>query len=169
MTDHEAADETEFEPSEYNLIIERTFDAPRERVWEAWTNPEQVEQWWGPEGFTVPRCEMDVRPGGSFHIDMEAPDGTIYPDEGEFHEVDEPERLVATSRAFEDEDGDFQLEVRQTVTFADRDGRTELTLEAEVITGTPEVADALEGMELGWSQSLDKLDAYVAQSAGDAE
>ncbi|WP_440771650.1 SRPBCC family protein [Natronorubrum sp. DTA28] len=166
MTDHETANEPEFEPSEYDMTIRRTFDAPRERVFEAWTDPEQVAQWWGPKGFTVPRCEMDVRPGGSFSIDMEGPDGTIYPDEGVFHEVDEPERLVVTSRAFEDDDGEFQLEVRQTVTFADRDGRTELTLKAEVLTATPEVAEALGGMELGWSQSLDKLEAYVDRSAG---
>ncbi|MDJ1434049.1 SRPBCC domain-containing protein [Halostagnicola sp. A-GB9-2] len=124
---------------------------------------------WGPKGFTVPRCETDVRPGGSFSIDMEAPDGTIFPDEGIFHEVKEPERLVATSCAFEDDDGDFQLEVRQTVTFADRDGRTELTLEVEVRTATPEVADALDGMELGWSQSFDKLETDVGRPAGDAE
>lgn len=166
MTDHETTDEIDpdgFEPSEYDLTIERTFDAPRERVWEAWTDPEQVAQWWGPAGFTVPRSELDLRPGGSFHIDMEAPDGTIYPDTGVFHEIKEPERLVVTSRAFEDDDGTFQLEVRQTVTFVDRDGKTELTLEAEVLAATPEVADALEGMELGWSQSLDKLAAFVDQ------
>lgn len=164
MTDHETTDETEFEPSEYDLTIERTFDAPRERVWEAWTDPEQVAEWWGPKGFTVPNCEMDVRPGGSFSIDMQAPDGTIYPNDGTVHEVDEPERLVVTSRAFEDDDGEFHLEVRQTVTFADRDGKTKLTLQATVITATPEVAESLEGMEQGWSESLDKLEAYVGQS-----
>ena len=169
MTDHKTTDETEFEPSEYNLTLKRTFDVPRERVWKAWTDPEQVTQWWGPKGFTVPHCEMDVRPDGTFSIDMEAPDGTIYPDEGIFHEVDEPERLVVTSRAFEDDDGEFHLEVHQTVTFVDRDGRTELTLEAEVITATPEVAESLEGMEQGWSESLDKLEAYVGQPEDDAK
>lgn len=169
MTEHETTDEIAsepdgFEPSEYSLTIERPFDAPRERVWEAWTDPEHVEQWWGPEGFTVPHCEMDVRPGGTFRIDMQAPDGTIYPNTGEFHEVVEPERLAVTSRAFEDADGNAQLEVRQTVTFADRDGTTELTLEADVRRATPEVADALNGMEQGWSQSLDKLADFVSQS-----
>ena len=169
MTDHKTTDETEFEPSEYNLTLERTFDVPRERVWKAWTDPKQVTQWWGPKGFTVPNCEMDVRPDGTFSIDMKAPDGTIYPNEGVFHEVDEPERLVITSRAFEDDDGEFQLEVQQTVTFVDHDGRTELTLEAEVITALPEVAESLEGMEQGWSQSLDKLEAYVGRSEDDTK
>jgi uncharacterized protein YndB with AHSA1/START domain len=162
MRESETIDESEFDPSEYDVTIRRTFDAPRERVWEAWTDPEQVAQWWGPHGFTVPHCELDVRPGGSFHIDMRGPDGTIYPDSGVFHEIEEPARLVATSRAFEDEGGTYQLEVRETVTFEDRGGETELTLRAEVITATPEVADALGGMEAGWSQSFEALADVVA-------
>lgn len=157
--------ETEFDPSEYDLTITRTFDAPRERVWDAWTEPAQVEQWWGPKGFTSTVHEMDVRPGGTFRIDMEAPDGTVYPDEGDFHEVDEPERLVITSRAFEDDDGSYRLEVRNAVTFADRGDTTELTLEAEVLKATEDMAGPLEGMEQGWSQSLDKLAESVDRSA----
>ncbi|MFC7157374.1 SRPBCC domain-containing protein [Halomarina halobia] len=169
MTDHEAIDEEEFDPTEYDVTIHRTFDAPRERVFEAWTDPERVSQWWGPEGFTVPHCEMDARPGGGFRIDMRAPDGTVYSNAGEFNEVVEPERLVVTSRAFEDEDGNFGLEVRQTVTFVDRDGKTELTLRAEVVTATPDVAEALEGMETGWNQSLDKLAEFVDRSGDGSE
>ncbi|WP_255168243.1 SRPBCC family protein [Natrononativus amylolyticus] len=153
---------TEFDPSDYDMTITRTFDAPRERVFEAWTDPDRVEQWWGPAGFTSTVHELEVRPGGAFRLDMHAPDGTVYPDSGEFHEVEPPERLVLTSRAFEDEDGAYGLEVYNTVTFAERGGRTELTLEAEVIAARPEVAEALEGMELGWSQSLEKLDDTVA-------
>lgn len=165
MTNNDLTEKTEFEPTEYNMTIRRTFNAPRERVFEAWTDPEQIQQWWGPEGFTIPHCEMDVRPGGDFRIDMEAPDGTIYPDEGTFHEVVEPERLVITSRAFE-EDGDYQLEVHNTITFTDRNGKTELTLQAEVIRATDEMAGPLSGMELGWSQSFEKLADFVDQSAG---
>lgn len=158
---------TTIETTGTNLIVRRTFDAPRERVWEAWTDPEQIAQWWGPAGFTVPNCELDVRPGGAFSIDMQAPDGTIYPDEGEFHEVDEPERLVFTSRAFEDEDGTYQLEVDNTLTLVDRDGGTELTLEAEVQRATEAVKEALGGMEMGWGGSLDKLEGYLKELGGD--
>lgn len=161
----ETTDETEFDPSEYDLTIERTFDAPRERVWEAWTDPKQIAQWWGPAGFTVPNCELDVRPGGAFSIDMQAPDGTIYPDEGEFHEVEEPERLVFTSRAFED--GTYQLEVDNTLTLVDRDGGTELTLEAEVQRATEAVKEALGGMKMGWSGSFKKLEEYLEEPRGD--
>lgn len=156
MTENDRPDEAEFDPSEYDVTIRRTFDAPRERVFDAWTEPERIEQWWGPEGFTSAVHELDARPGGAFRIDMYAPDGTVYPDSGEFHEVVEPERLVMTSRAFED-DGAYGLEVYTTVTFADRGGETELTLEAEVVAATSEVAEALAGMEAGWSQSVDKL------------
>lgn len=155
----------EFDPAAYDVTIERTFVGPRERVWEAWTNPEQVAQWWGPRDFNVPRCEMNVRPGGAFRIDMEAPDGTVFPSEGVFDEVDEPDRLVLIGRAVED-DGNYQMEVRQTVTFEERGGRTELTLEAEVVSATPDAADALDGMEEGWSQSLEKLAEYVEVRSG---
>ncbi len=59
---------------EKDLVLTRVFDAPRERVWKAWTDPRQVAQWWGPAGFTNPRCEVDVRPGGVLRIDMRGPD-----------------------------------------------------------------------------------------------
>lgn len=163
----EITDSEEFDPREYDLLLEWTFDAPREHVWNAWTDPEQVAQWWGPAGFTVPHCELDVRPGGSFHIDMQAPDGTIYPDTGTFHEVVEPERLVVTSRAFEDEDGNAQLEVHQTITFRNHNGRTRLTLEAEVVTATDEMAGPLSGMEEGWSGSFDKLATHLENGDGE--
>lgn len=153
--------ETDFAPSDYDVTIVRTFDAPRDRVWEAWTDPAQVAQWWGPEGFTVPRCELDVRPGGTFRIDMEAPDGTVFPSHGIFDEVIEPEQLVLVAGAVEDDDGSYMMEVRQTVTFEERDGRTTLTLEATVMEASPDAAEQLEGMEQGWSQTLDKLEAFV--------
>ncbi len=154
-------DSTSFDPNDFDVTIERTFDTPRERVWEAWTDPEQVAQWWGPTDFTVPRCELDVRPGGALRIDMEGPDGNVYPSEGMFEEVDEPERLVLVDAAGEDEDGNYQFEVRQTVTFEERGGETLLTLEAEVLEATPEAEKHLKGMEEGWSQSLDKLEGYL--------
>lgn len=152
---------TEFDPSKYDVTITRTFDAPLEHVWAAWTDPDQVAQWWGPEGFTVPRCEMDVQSGGAFHIDMEAPDGTIYPSEGVFDEVVDLERLVLTGVAAKDDDGNPHPEERHTVTFAGHDDATELTLEAEILTGTPEALQHLEGMEAGWSQSFGKLGKHL--------
>jgi uncharacterized protein YndB with AHSA1/START domain len=76
------------------IIITRTFDAPRERVWEAWTDPKQVIKWWGPNGFTNTLFEMDVKPGGVWRHMMHGPDGTDYPNKVVYIEVVKPERLV---------------------------------------------------------------------------
>lgn len=145
------------EVSEQVLVITRVFAAPRELVFAAWTDPKHIAQWWGPHGFTVPHCELDLQPGGAMIIHMRAPDGSLTPMKGLFHEIVPPERLVFSSRAFEDQAGNPQLEVLNTVTFTDLGGHTRLTLEARVIKATPQVAEALAGMEQGWLQALDRL------------
>ncbi len=145
------------EATDRELVITRVFDAPRELVFKAWTDPKHVAEWWGPKGFTNPICELDLRPGGAIRIDMRGPDGVVYPMKGVFHEIVEPERLVVTTSAFEDQEGNPQLEVLNTVTFAEYNGKTKLTLRAVVVKSAPEVAAALDGMEEGWSQSLERL------------
>lgn len=144
------------------LVITRVFDAPRALVFKAWTDPKHVAQWWGPHGFTNPVCELDVRPGGAIRIDMRGPDGVVYPVGGMFREIVEPERLVAL---FVLKGAGAQLEVLNTVTFAEHDGKTKLTLHAIVVKSAgPEVAGALAGMEEGWRQSLDKFAGYLAKA-----
>ena len=106
---------------------------------------------------------LDVRPGGAIRIDMRGPDGVVYPMKGICHEIVEPERLVFTSSALEDEKGNPQLEVRNSITFAEQGGKTKLTLQAVVVKAAPAAAAALAGMKEGWTQSLDKLAAYLAQ------
>jgi uncharacterized protein YndB with AHSA1/START domain len=142
-----------------SLVLERTFDAPRELVFRAWTDPAHVERWWGPHGFTNPRCEWDARPGGRIHIDMRGPDGTIYPMPGEFHEVVAPERLVFSSSAV-----DGALQVVTTVTFADAGEKTKMRMEAIVVHVAPEASFALQGMAEGWKQTLEKLDADLEET-----
>lgn len=152
------------------LVLTRVFDAPRALVFQAWTDPRHVARWWGPKCFTNPVCEWDARPGGSIHVEMTAPDGVVYPMKGRFHEVAPPERLVFTSTAFEDAEGRPQLEVINTITLVEHEGRTTLTLRAKLIRATPETAAALGGMETGWSQSLDKLAEHLAREvAGTSE
>ncbi len=143
------------------LILTRTFDAPRSVVFKAWTDPEALARWWGPHGFTNPVCQVDPRPEGRIHIDMKGPDGTIYPMPGVFREVVEPERIAFTAWAHLDESGDPAFEVLNTITFAEDDGKTTLTLRAVVVKAKPEAAPALAGMEAGWSGSLDRLEAEV--------
>ena len=152
------------EPAERELVITRIFDAPRELVWKAWTDPKRLARWWGPNGFTNPVCELDVRPGGAIRIDMTGPDGVLYPIRGVFHEIVEPERLVFTTSAFEDGEGNPQLEVLNTVIFAELGGKTKLALKAVVVKSAPEVAGALAGMEEGWSQSLGRLAEELAKA-----
>ncbi len=142
------------------VAFTRTFDAPRRLVFKVWTDPKHLAAWWGPHRFTNPRCEWDARPGGGIHIDMRGPDGHIYPMSGRFREVVEPERLVFISAAL-DESGKPIFEVLNTVTFAESGGKTILSLTARVITSTPNAPQYLQGMEIGWTQSLERLAAQV--------
>ena len=104
-------------------------------------------------------CQLDVGPSGLIRIDMRGPNGSIYPMKGVFGEIVEPERLVFTSTALEDEHGEPLLEILNTVTFDDFNGLTKLTLHARLVTKdfklTPQVAAALS--EQGWSESLQRL------------
>jgi uncharacterized protein YndB with AHSA1/START domain len=149
------------------LVIERIFDAPRELVWKAWTDPQQAMRWWGPKGFTSPACEIDFRVGGKSLFAMQSPefnDGRPIWSTGVYREIVPLERIVTTD-SFADADGnvvpathygmgsDFPLEMLVTVTFEDLDGKTKMTLRHE---GLP-AGEMLEGAGTGWNESFDKL------------
>src|SRR5947209_11418295 len=93
-----------------DLVITRVFDAPRELVFKMWVDERHLAQWWSPHGFTNPVCKLDARPGGAIRVDMRGPDGATHPMTGEFREIVEPERLIFSSRAFADANGDWQRE-----------------------------------------------------------
>jgi uncharacterized protein YndB with AHSA1/START domain len=143
------------------IVITRVFDAPRALVFQAWTDPKHLAQWWGPRGFTNPRCELDVRPGGLIRIDMQAPNGTIYPMSGVYLEIVAPERLTYTSGAL-DEKGAQLFEFLHTVTFAERNGKTTLNMVTRLVKTTAKAAKYIGGFEAGMSQSLEKLAAALA-------
>jgi uncharacterized protein YndB with AHSA1/START domain len=136
----------------------RVFDAPRELVWKAWTEPEQLARWWGPRGISTPleTIEVDLRPGGAFRMTMVSDtDGTEFPTEMEFREVVESERLVF---AWEAQRGLGAGQV--TVTFKDLgDGRTKVSSHFDGFTTDEIMADA----EVGWNGQLDKLGEWLAQ------
>ena len=152
------------ERKKQELIITRVFNAPRELVWRAWTDPKHFKQWWGPKDFTCPFCEMDLRVGGKYLNSMRSPSGKEYWGTGVFREILPMERLVFTD-SFADEKGnvvpathyglspDFPLEMLVIVTFEDLGGRTKITLEH---IGLPVGPDS-KGAEQGWNESLDKL------------
>jgi uncharacterized protein YndB with AHSA1/START domain len=147
------------------IVITRVFDAPRTLVFKAWTDPKQLAQWWGPRGFTNPRCEIDVRPGGLIRIDMRAPNGTVYPMAGVYLEIVEPERLTYTSGAL-DEKGSQLFEFLHTVTFAEKSGKTTLTIKSRVVKTTAAAAKYIGGFEAGMTQSLERLADQLAQKTG---
>jgi len=141
---------------EHTVRATRLYDAPRERVFAAWTRAEHLAHWFGPRGFTIHSCEADARPGGVFRLCMRSPEGVDYWVRGTYREVLAPERLVVHCSA-DDAHGVERLEEVITVQFADEGGRTRLTLHATAAGTGPEAAAMLRGMERGWSETLERL------------
>ena len=139
------------------ITLTRIYDAPRELVWSAWTEPEQLARWWGPPGWSTPvsSIAMDVRPGGAFRIVSVSEDGAEMPIEGVYREVVEPERLVLEEPA---QDAWHEGAV-SVATFSDLgDGRTELVLRATIHT----TGEASRRAEAGMAGTLDRLAAHLA-------
>jgi uncharacterized protein YndB with AHSA1/START domain len=148
--------------AEREVVITRIFDAPRALVFKAWTDPKHLKRWWGPKVFTNPVCEVDARVGGAWRIVMRSPDGIDYPCGGVYREIVEPERLVFTNIAT-DKDGNPILDGLTTVTFADQGGKTKLTLTTRAVALVEYAAAYLQGMEAGWTQSLESLAEELAK------
>src|SRR5580658_6376786 len=147
------------------FVITRDFAAPRDLVFRAWTDPELLAQWWGPRGFTNPVCQWKARPGQTIHVVMRAPNGTDYRMGGVFREIVAPERLVFTAGAL-DENGKMLFEFLHTVTFAEQNGKTILTLVARVIKTTAEANKYIGGFEAGMTQSLERLAEALTPKSG---
>jgi uncharacterized protein YndB with AHSA1/START domain len=153
------------------MVVTRVFDAPRELVWKAWTDPKYVMQWWGPKGFTSPYCTMDFRVGGKFLCCMRTPDGQDFWNGGEYHEIVPYEKIVS-SMYFSDAKGnkveaaEYGIEheaiedAYDVITFEDLgNGKTKLTF---IGNETAESAKA-SGQAEGWSQILDKIADVIAE------
>jgi uncharacterized protein YndB with AHSA1/START domain len=153
------------------LTLTRTFDAPTSVVFQAWTDPARVRQWWGPHDFTTPYCTIDLRPGGLVRYCMKGPDGTEYWGAGVYREIVEPRLIVCTSY-FTDRDGSrvspqeygmagWPEETVMTATFLEQEGKTKFTLHETVSIELARKYQALDG----WGQSFDRLAAYLPQVA----
>lgn len=150
--------------SSEGLVITRVFDAPRELVWKAWTEPERFKRWWGPKEFTAPSCKIDFRVGGIYLACMRSPDGTDYWSTGVYREIVPMKRIVYTD-SFADEkgnvvpashygmEGDFPLEMLVTVTFEEQGSKTKMTLRH---VGLP-AGEHSDMAGAGWNGSFDKL------------
>lgn len=140
-----------------SLQIRRTFRAPREALFAAWTRADALKTWWGPEGFTTPRVEMDLRVGGKYRVEMRPAEGESFHLNGEFLEVKPPERIVC---GFRWEKGDWDYpETRLTAEFLERGDETELLLTHE---GFPD-ENMREEHESGWGECLDRLHRRVRE------
>ena len=144
------------ELQELVLLLTRTFDAPRQLVFKAWTAPEHVMRWWGPHGFKVISCEMDVRAGGTWRIHMRGPRGQDDRQHLVYREIIEPERIVF-SYAFEDAMGKPGHETTVTVEFAELGSKTELTLHQAIF----ETAEVRNDHVSGWGGALDHFAEYL--------
>ncbi|MQA00794.1 MAG: SRPBCC domain-containing protein [Dehalococcoidia bacterium] len=151
---------------ERELVVTRTFNAPRALVWKAWTEPERIKQWWGPDGFTTIVPTIDVRPGGVWHYCMQSSEWGDAWGKATYREVVEPERLVYID-AFSDEAGNTAegMPVSEvTLTFEEQDGRTLMTSRT-LFASAEERQKVIEmGMEQGLSQTLDHLEEFLAQN-----
>ena len=160
--------------SEGPLVISRAFDAPRERVWRAFTESAHLINWWGPKGFPIHVNTLDFRPGGLFHYKMTAPNGHEMWGRFVYREIDPTERLVfvvsftgeTANPARHPMSATWPLEVINTMTLVEHDGKTTLTLSGGPINATEEEIDTFlggrESMQKGFVGTFDNLADYLA-------
>lgn len=138
-----------------DLVMTRVFDAPRKLVYEAWSKAENLKQWFGPTGFTIPKLVMEFQVGGRFEFNYRGPDGTEYPGfVGKFVEIAENERI-----AFAGYLGAPEQKLRTVITLAEADGKTKLTVHQSYDFESP----ATQGAPEGWRQTLMQLDEFLAK------
>ena len=164
------------ESGDRDFVITRIFDAPRSLVFQAWTDPVRLVQWWGPRGVTNSISKMEVRPGGAYRIVMRMPDGVEYPMSGVYLEIAAPERLVMSMDCSEHPAAWHDMvdpkrtsdqinpagELLQTVTFDDLGGKTKLTIRTRFESTAIRDAMLKMGMTEGWGQSLERLASLLS-------
>lgn len=145
------------------LVLTRVIDAPPEKLFRAWTDPELLKQWFAPLPYTTPVAELDVRPGGSCMIVMRGPDGTDMPNRGVYLEVVENERLVWTDSFTKAWDPSAKPFMTAILTFEDVGGKTKYTARVCHPTVADRESHEKMGFHQGWGQCADQLAALVAR------
>jgi len=159
------------------FVISRVFDAPRDKVWKAWTEAERLKQWWGPKGFTVSYCKIDLRPGGVLHYCLRSPDGHDMWGKFVYREIVKPERLVWIN-SFSDKDGgttvhpmspDWPREMLSTATFEEQGGKTKVTVQWVPVDSSTQIErktfeDGRDSMKQGWTGTMDKFADYLKKA-----
>jgi uncharacterized protein YndB with AHSA1/START domain len=164
-------------PAGKEFEISRTFNAPRDLVWRAWTERDRLMQWFGPRGCTISVAALDLRPGGVFHYSMRTPDGKEMWGKFTYREVVPPERIVLVN-SFSDAKGGitrhpmsptWPLEMLSTTTFTEHQGRTTINLRWAPLNATEIERKTFDtshdGMQHGWTGTFDQLDEYLAKAS----
>jgi len=157
------------------FIISQTFTAPCDRVWKAWTEREQLLQWFGPKGFTITTAKLDLCPGGTFHYCLCSPEGKEMWGKFVYREIVAPSRIVLAN-SFSDAQGGltrhpfaptWPMEMLSTTTLVDEDGNTKLTIEWSPLNPTDEERKTFDsshdGMKQGWTGTFEQLTDYLAK------
>jgi uncharacterized protein YndB with AHSA1/START domain len=152
-----------------HLDLARTYRAPLETVWRAWTEPEMLRQWWGPEKTFVPECRVELRVGGDIYIVMEADEGmgkyqgTRWPMAGTFTRIEPQSRLTYDARSWtEGEEEQSTIHHTNDVTLTERDGVTTVRLAVAITKIGPKAKMAAFGMKWGYKAQLQKLEQYLS-------
>lgn len=151
------------------VTFERIYDASPETVWQAWTDPAMLKQWWGPDNVTIPECEVDLRVGGRFYIVMEAGEamgpykGTKWPMLAEFTVVEPNAKLSYASQAWtEGQKEETMIDQTTEISLMGENGKTTVKVRAAIYKTGPKAKMAVEGMQYGFTQQLDKLTGFLA-------
>jgi uncharacterized protein YndB with AHSA1/START domain len=155
---------------EKDVTIEHTYDAPLAKVWQAWTDPGELKQWWGPDMVSAPEAEVDLKVGGRFYIVMEAGEGmgeykgTKWPMEATFTVVEPEKQLSYKAQAWTEGPmkEDTMIDQMTEVSFVEEGGKTKVKVHAVIYKTGPKAKMAAEGMEMGFTQQLAKLEKHLA-------
>jgi uncharacterized protein YndB with AHSA1/START domain len=175
MVENKATNNMSTKMEDNELVITRGFDAPRDLVFKVWSEVEHLKNWWGPKGFKLSVAELDFRPGGFFHYNMQSPDGYEMWGKFVYHEIESPEKIVYVN-SFSDPEGNivrapfsatFPLEIRNILTFTEIEGKTTITLRGGPINVSEEELNFFKGMfesmKQGFGGTFDQLAEYLAK------
>lgn len=175
MSDNKATNNMSAKLEDNQLVITRSFNAPRDRVFKAWSEAEHLKNWWGPIGFKLNVAAFDFRPGGSFHYNMKSSDGHEMWGKFVYHEIESPEKIVFVN-SFSDPEGNivrapfsdtFPVEIRNQVTFTEVEGKTTMTLRGGPVNVPEDELNFFKGMfesmKQGFGGTFDQLAEYLAK------
>jgi uncharacterized protein YndB with AHSA1/START domain len=151
------------------VSFERIYNAPVEKVWQAWTDPNMIKQWWGPNDVTIPECEIDLKVGGRLYIVMEAGEamgefkGTRWPMEAKFTEIVPNSKLAYSAKAWTEGAAEAtEIETETMLILTEEGGKTKINLRSAILKTGPQAQMAVQGMQYGFEQQLAKLEKYLA-------